>query len=186
MAAAEDLDDLVAGARARDPATWTEIYRNAYPRLYAYARRRLPSSETAEDAVSETMSRAVEGIGRYRGEGGGLIAWLHGILRNVVLDAQNASRRFSPDSAPDLVADGADPVEHLLRDEDAVRVRRAFATLSAAEQEIVELRVVSGLRADAVGSIVGRRSGAIRMVQNRALAKMRAQLDGGGEVHRAG
>jgi RNA polymerase sigma-70 factor, ECF subfamily len=83
-----------------------------------------------------------------------------------------------------VVADGADPVDHLLRDEDAVRVRQAFATLSPAEQEIVELRVVSGLRADAVGSIVGRRSGAIRMVQNRALAKMRTLLDG--EVHRAG
>ncbi len=182
--AGEDLDDLVLAARTRDPGAWTEIYRNAYPRLYAYARRRLPNPETAEDAVSETMSRAVAGIGRYRGEGGGLIAWLHGILRNVVLDAQRAGRRFSHDMAPDIVADGADPVDHLLRDEDAVRVRRAFATLSPAEQEIVELRVVSGLRADAVGSIVGRRSGAIRMVQNRALAKMRTLLDG--EVHRAG
>ncbi len=182
--AAEDLDDLVVAARARDPGTWTEIYRSSYPRLYSYARRRLPNTETAEDAVSETMSRAVAGIGRYRGEGGGLMAWLHGILRNVVLDAQNAGRRFTPDAAPDVAADGADPVDHLLRDADAVRVRQAFATLSPAEQEIVELRVVSGLRVDAVGSIVGRRSGAIRMVQNRALAKMRALLDD--EVHRAG
>jgi RNA polymerase sigma-70 factor, ECF subfamily len=182
--AREDLDDLVLAARTRDPGAWTEIYRSAYPRLYAYARRRLPSTETAEDAVSETMSRAVAGIGRYRGEGGGLMAWLYGILRNVVLDAQNAGRRFSRDAAPDVVADGADPIDHLLRDEDAVRVRQAFATLSPAEQEIVELRVVSGLRADAVGGIVGRRSGAIRMVQNRALAKMRTLLDG--EVHRAG
>ncbi len=182
--AREDLDDLVLGARARDPGTWTEIYRNTYPRLYAYARRRLPNEETAEDAVSETMSRAVAGIGRYRGDGAGLMAWLYGILRNVVLDAQRAGRRFSRDTAPDVVADGADPIDHLLRDEDAVRVRQAFATLSPAEQEIVELRVVSGLRADAVGSIVGRRSGAIRMVQNRALAKLRTLLDG--EVHRAG
>jgi RNA polymerase sigma-70 factor (ECF subfamily) len=180
----EDLDALVDAARTRDPATWTTIYRTAYPRLYAYARRRLPTMETAEDAVSETMSRAVAGIDRYRGEGGGLIAWLHGILRNVVLDAQNVGRRFAPDATPDVIDDGADPVDLLLRDEDAARVRRAFATLSPAEQEIVELRIVSGLRAQDVGNIVGRRSGAIRMVQNRALAKLRALLEH--EVHRAG
>jgi RNA polymerase sigma-70 factor (ECF subfamily) len=182
--AEEDLDDHVVAARARDPKAWTEIYRNAYPRLYSYARRRLPSSEAAEDAVSETMSRAVASIGRYRGEGAGLMAWLHGILRNVVLDAQNASRRFSADTAPDVIADEIDPVDRLVRDEEAVRVREAFATLSPAEQEIIELRVVSGLRAEAVGTIVGRRSGAIRMMQSRALAKLRLILDG--EVHRAG
>lgn len=177
-ARSEDLDGLVVRARKRDAAAWTEIYRSTYPRLFAYARRRLPSTDAADDAVSETMSRAVAGIHRYRGEGSGLVAWMYGILRHVVLDTQKAGRGISRDTVPDVVDGSAEPIDHLTRDEDAERVRRAFATLSTGEQEILELRVVAGLRAEAVAHIVGRRSGAVRMAQNRALGKLRALLDG--------
>ena len=40
------------------PAAWEPLYRRVHPRLRATARRRLPTVDIAEDAVSETMARA--------------------------------------------------------------------------------------------------------------------------------
>jgi RNA polymerase sigma-70 factor, ECF subfamily len=92
--APDDISDLVEEARAGDRDAWESLYRRAYPRLLAYAMRRL-DADAAKDAVSETMARAVANIGRYRAVPGtgGFEGWLFGICRHVVLDAQRASGR---------------------------------------------------------------------------------------------
>jgi Sigma-70, region 4 len=61
--------------------------------------------------------------------------------------------------------------------EEAVSVRRAFARLTTEEQEALELRVIAGLSAQEVAAVQGRRSGAVRMAQHRAI---------GPPVHAAG
>ena len=62
----DDERHVVESARAGDADAWELLYRRAYPRLVAYARRRLASSEQAEEAVSETMVRAMDRIGDSR------------------------------------------------------------------------------------------------------------------------
>ena len=69
---------VLDAARAGDPDTWEALYRGAYPRLFAFARR-LATEEQAEDAVSETMVRAMGKITDYRPGPAGLDGWLFGI-----------------------------------------------------------------------------------------------------------
>jgi RNA polymerase sigma-70 factor, ECF subfamily len=95
-----DKLELVARAREGDAAAWETLYRRVFPQLLAYAARRL-DPDGARDAVSETMARAVACIDRFTWEGAGFDGWLFGILRNVVHDAQRASRRRAP--SEDLV-----------------------------------------------------------------------------------
>ena len=179
------LDALVEGARSGDAGAWEALYRRAHPRLLAYARRRLPSEDAARDAVSETMARAVRSVARYRGEGAGFDAWLSGIVRHVVLDAQRARGRqrhrsgeamASPAELPDVPSSEAGPEERLLGSLEASAVRAAFARLPAGDQELLELRVVIGLSSEEVAQVLGRRAGAVRMAQARALHRLRALL----------
>ena len=79
---------LVSKAQRGNEQAWDALFRRSYPKLLAYASRRLPTSELAKDAVGETMTRAVAGIDRLRFERGGFDAWMYGIARHVVLDAQ--------------------------------------------------------------------------------------------------
>ena len=177
--ASEDTGDLVERARARDRDAWETLYRRAYPRLLAYAMRRL-DPDRARDAVSETMARAVAGIGRYQAVPGtgGFDGWLFGICRHVVLDAQRAAghRGYAP---PAEEVSHADPVEGLVSAEEAAAVRAAFARLSDGDRELLELRVLSGLSAEDTATALGRRPGAVRMAQSRALGRLRRLL---GEV----
>jgi RNA polymerase sigma-70 factor (ECF subfamily) len=140
--------------------------------LIAYARRRLPKDE-ADDAVSETFLRAVRRIDDFRWRGAGFDAWLYGILRNVVYEM---IRRRRPDDGDRLGAvAGAedDPLEHAVHLDEAAMLRAAFVRLGPDDQELLELRVVAGLDTSQMAKVLGKRPGAVRMAQSRALARLR-------------
>jgi RNA polymerase sigma-70 factor (ECF subfamily) len=171
----DQLAELVARAGRADPDAWEALYRRVYPGLLAYASRRL-DRERARDAVAETMARAIAKIDRFEWRGGGFDAWLYGILRHVVLDAHRARGRDDTRrerSEPHR----SDPLDHVLDSEDAREVRAAFARLSAEDQELLELRVVAGLSAEEAGQVLGKRPGAVRMAQSRALDRLRRELE---------
>ena len=170
----DQVRDLVERARRGDEPAWEALFRRAYPKLLAYASRRLPSQEQAKDAVGETMTRAVANIDKLRSEGGGFDAWMYGIMRHVVVDAQRLLSREGPGLIPDTVDTGPLPGDRALDREDALEVREAFEQLSPADQELLELRVVAELSTDEVASVLGRKPGTVRMAQSRALARLRA------------
>jgi len=127
--------------------------------------------------VSETLTRALRRIGSFTWQGGGVDAWLHGILRNVVLEAHRAEHRVvSRDAGDEVAADGG-PEEAVLRREQAVLVRTALATLPATDQQVLDLRFVSCLSADEVGAVLRKGPGAVRMAQSRALGRLRRALE---------
>lgn len=175
----DDESDLLARARAHDPDAWEAIYRRAYPGLVAFARRRLATREQADDAVSEVMARAIGAVDRLTLGAAGIDGWLYGILRNVVLETYRV-RPPVAEPAVDPAAPDRGPLERVVAGEEATLVRRAFSRLPDSDREVLELRVVAGLGAEAVGEVLGKRSGAVRMAQARALGRLRANLQEAG------
>jgi RNA polymerase sigma-70 factor (ECF subfamily) len=175
----DDERHVVESARAGDPDAWELLYRRAYPRLIAFARRRLASSEQAEEAVSETMVRAMDRIGHYRSGPAGIHPWLFGIARNVVLETYRAGGRHrQPDPGALTEATDSDPESLVLRSEEHRLLADAFCRLSASDQDVLELRVIAGLGAEQVAELTGRAAGAVRTAQSRALARLRTELEG--------
>jgi RNA polymerase sigma-70 factor (ECF subfamily) len=172
-----DLRELVEAAQAGDVDAWEELYLTLHPRLLSYARHHV-GYDGAPDAVSEAMVRAVAGLSRFRWKDAGFEAWLFRILRHVVIDHHRRNgreRRLDTSAQRDRHED--DTAESLLADEEAVTVRKAFHLLRAADQELLRLRVVAGLSSEEVAEVLGKRPGAIRMGQVRALQRLRAILD---------
>ncbi len=170
----EELHDLVERAQRKDPDAWEALYRRNYRGLFAYSHRRLFSDEAADDAVSETMTRALVAIDRFRWKGAGVDAWLMGIARLVVLEQQRSALRPPAPSMPAAPVKG--PLDHLIAAEQASDVRLAFEKLSSEDQELLELRVVAGLSAEGVGEVLDKKPGAVRMAQTRALGRLRVAL----------
>lgn len=168
-------------ARAGDPDTWELIYRRVHPRLFAYARRRLATEEQAEEAVSETMVRAMGKIEAYVDSPARIDGWLFGIARNVILETYRASNRHASidpgrlNEAPDLAAD---PMSVVIAREEYDVLAQAFARLSPQDREVLEMRVVVGLDAAQVAALTGRRPGAVRTAQSRALQRLRLEFEG--------
>jgi RNA polymerase sigma-70 factor (ECF subfamily) len=178
---APDLAATVQEARQGDEDAWEDLYRHLYPRLRAYLVRRIGRND-AEDAVNETMARAVAGIDGFRFGPAGFDGWVFGIARNVSAEHyRQAGRRRRQLEAGQKVVAGTDPPtvpgDGLVRQDDQDQVRRQFARLSPAEQELLDLRVVAGLSADEVATVLGKRPGAVRTAQSRALDHLRRLME---------
>lgn len=172
-----DETTRVERARRGDQEAWAALYRDAYPRLLAFAHRRLGGVDQARDAVSETMARAVTAVGGYVGDDSGFTPWLFGICRHVVADLQRTAWRPLP---PRLLRHDADlpgAAEALIDEEERSAVRSAFERLDPDERELLELRVVAGLSSAEVAGILGKQPSAVRMAQKRALARLRTYVE---------
>lgn len=172
-------DALVDRIKGKDPDAWEVVYRDLYPRLRAFAARRV-GDQQAGDIVAETMTRAVASIHRFDPSGVGLSAWVFGICRHVVADSHRATARqrrrpAPPDQGPAHLDDGVE------QNEESTAMRSAYGRLSEQDRELLDLRVIAGLSADEVAAVLGRRAGAVRMAQSRALGRLRAHFD---EVYR--
>jgi RNA polymerase sigma-70 factor, ECF subfamily len=170
-----EIAALVARAKAADHDAWEKLYRSAYQQLLTYASRRL-DPEPARDAVAETMARAVAGIDRFQLNGVGFDGWLFGILRHVVADTQRATHKERERVRSEAPVAQAGPLDALIDGEEAAALREALSTLDPADQEILELRVVARLNSDEVAAVLGKRPGAVRMAQARALKRLEQRL----------
>jgi RNA polymerase sigma-70 factor (ECF subfamily) len=180
---ADDIREVVARARRRDPDAWDALYRRVHPTLHAYARRRVSSPHAADDAVSETMMRALERIETFVWRGNGFDAWLHGILRNVLYENGRVYARAAVGHhVREVGTDEHEPLGRVLAREEAASVRQAFEQLSGGERRVLELRVLDRRSAEDTGEVLGKRAGAVRMAQARALDRLRALLVSGGRA----
>ena len=166
---------LVEQAAAGNHEAWEQIYRSVYPRLWAYAAHHV-GRDAADDVVSETMTRAVTGIAGFRWTPAGLEPWLFGIARRIAADHHRRAgrrKRWSRAVAAPAATLPADVAE--TADEHAA-VRAAFNRLSDSDREVLELRVIAGMSPEQTADVLGRRPGAIRTAQSRALARLRKRL----------
>ena len=174
----EEARRLVDAAASGDEAAWETLYRALYPRLRAFFVRRV-GAEHADDAVGETMMRAVASIDHFVWSDAGFDGWVFGIARHVSVDhhrRQDRVRRYHHISRmfSGSKTDGTAPVEQdLVIGDDQALIRHLFTQLSPAEQEVLELRVIAGLSAEQVGEVLGHKAGAVRTAQSRALAHLR-------------
>lgn len=177
-----DVDEpsraLVDAARRGDQEAWARLLDSLYPRLRAYVGRRMPA-QVVEDAVSETMTRAVAGIGRFAWGPAGFDGWVFGIARNVVADHYRKSEREHrlAGVGPAPLDPHEQPGDAVALGEDHAQLRRCFSLLSEAERELLELRVVAGLSAQQVAAVLDKRPGAVRSAQSRALSRLRQLME---------
>ena len=146
----EDEERWLVERARRDPAAFGDLYDRYFPRVYAYARRRVERTQDAEDLVAETFLKAVAAIQGFEWRHhASFAAWLFRIARNLLVNFQQrqpANKLASLDRVADRSAEAASPEEVALRREWAELLRHHLRALSPRRQEIVALRFFGGLR----------------------------------------
>ena len=168
---------LIEAARNLSPEAWSAIYDTNFPKIYSYIYRRLEDHAAAEDLASQVFLEALRGIGGFRYRGVSLLAWLYRIAHNLACDhlKRNAAHKVVPlengnHSHEPQVSDAAEQVDFW---QD---VSRALRRLPGDQQQVLILRFIEGLPTAAVAVIMGKRVGTVRVIQNRALGRMRRLL----------
>jgi RNA polymerase sigma factor (sigma-70 family) len=83
------------------PQGFEELYRNTFPRVYAYVASLLRDRSAAEDVTALAFERAYRKRSRFSARRGSPEAWVFGIARNAALDElRRLKRRARLESDP--------------------------------------------------------------------------------------
>jgi len=177
----DELDLLVAAARSGGGWAFGRLWEQLAPSVAAYLRGR--GVRDADDVTSEVFLAAFRGIGRFHGDGVAFRSWLFTIAhhkgvdvhrrpaaREVLVDAVGAGAP-GLDSAPARSAE--DVAMEQLAGDGAVR---QLATLTDDQRAVLLLRVVADLSLAETAEVLGKPVGAVKALQHRALARLRADL----------
>lgn len=144
------------GSRKRE---FSRLFREHYPAVLAYLRRRVPLSH-AEELAADVFERAWAGFDSMRGMP---LPWLYGIARNVMREFYRTRRETENLDDHELESyAGYDAVDLSLD------ISEAFLRLSYAEQEILTLHAWEGLDHPEIAEILGISRSNVRVRLHRA------------------
>ncbi|MGH8895038.1 MAG: RNA polymerase sigma factor [Actinomycetes bacterium] len=171
-----DLDLLVDAARAGGGWAFGRLWEALSPSVAGYLRAR--GVRDVDDLTSEVFLAAFRGLRGFSGDAGAFRSWLFTIAHHKAVDELRRGPR-TREIATDIIDDGRvsasaeDAALEGLGDADAIRL---LGTLSAAQRDVLLLRVVADLSLEETATALGKPVGAVKQLQRRALAGLRRTL----------
>ncbi|OUC91015.1 RNA polymerase subunit sigma-70 [Streptosporangium minutum] len=178
--ASEDLRRLVLRAKTGDADAFGTLYDRYLDLVYRYIYFRVGSHPLAEDLTSETFLRALRRIADFTWQGRDFGAWLVTIARNLITDHFKSGRyrlEVSTAEVIDIPLDGPHiPENAVVTAMINNRVLSAVRDLGPEQQECVVLRFLHGMSLAETALIMGKKSGAIKALQFRAIRALARAL----------
>jgi RNA polymerase sigma factor (sigma-70 family) len=133
----------------------------------------------AEDLTAETFARALERWHRYDPRRGGPRTWLCQLARSTALDHFRAEDRRRRREGRYAVAELRESAAPVFGEGLSPALERALVQLSAAEREVVALRIVLELDGEGAARVLGISTTACSTRLSRALAKLEKEVSAG-------
>lgn len=169
---------LAARVTTGDRAAEAELYRRLAPRVRLYGLRHLRDAAAADDLAQDVILMTFESLraGKVR-EPQYLGSFVLGTCRRVVTNLrrggarrQQLLERYGSELVPAAAVE-APPV-------DLDRVTQCLAGLSERERSVVVLSFYAERPSDQIGAELGLSPANVRVVRHRALARLRACMEG--------
>jgi RNA polymerase sigma factor (sigma-70 family) len=169
---------LVEAAKRGEAWALTQIWRTHAPAVTGYLRGR--GATEPDDLTSDVFVAVFERLRSFRGDEDDLRAFVFTVAHHrLVDDLRRRSRRGVPveyDAATDVRVAGSAEDEAL----EALHtdgVHALLAQLSDDQREVLLLRVLGDLSLEQTATAMGKRVGAVKALQHRALGALRRILE---------
>lgn len=175
--------EVVTAAMTRDSEAVAALFTWIRPAIVRYCRARIGRTgfvySTADDVAQEVCLAVLAALPRYSDNPESFLPFVYGIAAHKVADHYRRAARNQAELAAD-VPDGIDPQagpEQLMMDTELRnRLNDLLHTLAPRQREILQLRLVVGLSVQEIAHQVGLAPTAVRVIQHRALAKLRGAI----------
>jgi RNA polymerase sigma-70 factor (ECF subfamily) len=147
--------------------------------VHAYLVYLTGDKTVAEDLTAETFARALERWRRYDPRRGSARTWLCQLARSTALDHFRAEERRRRREGRYAVAELREREEPTFGEGLSPGLERALARLSAAEREVVALRIVLELDGEGAARVLGISPSACSTRLSRALQKLEKEVSAG-------
>jgi RNA polymerase sigma-70 factor (ECF subfamily) len=171
----EQFDSVLTAARAGADWAWERLYRELAPSVIGYLRVR--GAAEPEDLAGETFLQAVRGLASFEGDERDFRAWLFTIAHRRLIDERRRLGRrpvqtLDPADLAERAGAGGDVGEEALARVGDARVRAVLATLPEDQRTVLLLRILGDMTIEEIAGAVGKRTGAVKALQRRALRRI--------------
>ena len=169
---------LVDAARRGEAWALTEVWQQFAPAVTGYLRGR--GAAEPDDLTSDVFLAVFEKLRSFRGDETDLRAFVFTVAHHRLVDDLRRRARRGPSVEYDADADrrrSGSAKDEALDALHTQRVHALLAELSDDQREVLLLRVVADLSLEQTASALGKRVGAVKALQHRALATLRRILD---------
>jgi RNA polymerase sigma-70 factor (ECF subfamily) len=190
----DDEAQLVKQAQAGEKSAFIGLYQQNQPSVYTYIYYRVGNQMTAEDLTAEVFVRLVEKIHQFKPGKRPILAWLYAIAGNLITDHYRRNGRVTWLPLSEQVhsnghshgyshghshgdSHGHSPADAIQKEQDHQRLVVAMGKLTEDQRQVVLLRFVERRSNAETAAILGKTEGAIKALQQRALAALRKTLE---------
>jgi RNA polymerase sigma-70 factor (ECF subfamily) len=169
---------LVERAQQDDRQALEELYLMHFDRIYSYLHMSVGNRHDAEDLTTQTFTKMLESIKRFRWQSAPFSAWLFRIAHNLAMDHFRASRRWQPEEEVPEPRDEAEPSAEAAAMQTIGResMLGLIEGLSTEQQQVLTLKFVFNLPNAEVATILGKTEGAVKSLQHRALVSLQKHI----------
>lgn len=181
----DDDHQLIKKAQKGDPQAFGDLYQVHAPAIYRYLMIHLDSQMDAEDLTGEVFLKAWRSLPKYNERGVPFLAFLFRIARNTLVDHYRQNNRLEskdPEAMDGYISEGeSEPIEQVGSQLEHQQILRVMRKLRTDYQSVLTLRFISELSPEETAQVMNRSVGAIRVLQFRALASLREEMDKSGK-----
>jgi len=171
--------DLVRQAVHGDKQAFGRLFEVYYEQIFKYLLIRMDINAEAEDLAETVFLKAWQFLPYFRQKGKALNfrAWLYRIAHNALIDHRRTQK---PESTLDAAVPHAgkmqNPVEMFEESETWRLISKVISALDETSQHVIISRFLAGLSHKEIAQTLGVSDGNVRIVQYRAIRKIREML----------
>jgi RNA polymerase sigma-70 factor (ECF subfamily) len=173
--------ELIKRAQRGDQHAFGDLYETHAPVIFRYLFAHLDNAWDAEDLTGEVFLKAWQSLPKYIERGVPFLAFLFRIARNELVDHYRQNNRLEHNSGDDMdgyEAEGViEPVDMVSNQIEHQKILRVLSKLRPDYQHVLTLRFISELSPEETAQVMKKSVGAIRVLQHRALAALRDEID---------
>jgi RNA polymerase sigma-70 factor (ECF subfamily) len=171
---ATDELKLISLSQQGDAEALASLYARYVERITRYVYFRVTDQQLAEDITSRIFLKMLEKLDTYQVGQSPVIAWLYRMAHNAVIDHYRTKKTFvSLDEVHQAEARQEDGIEEKLELQvKSQQLRAALQLLTEEQKRVLVLRFIDGLSTREIARQLGKRQGAVRGLQMRALQKL--------------
>ncbi len=88
-------EQVIVQEAKKDLSAFKILYKEYFPRIYAYVLHMVGNVEITQDIVSQTFENAIKNIDKYEYKGYSFGAWLYAIARNCTMRKGKTAKEVS-------------------------------------------------------------------------------------------
>lgn len=170
----QNEEELVRQAQKGKPEAFAQLFEAHFDNLYRYIMLKVGNRADAEDLTQQTFLKALESIGSYRWRGLPFSSWLFRIAHNQAVDyyrKRSKEQNVPLDETRALASD--DPASLAEQRITLAQLAVACRQLTEAQREVIYLRFSSEMSVAETAKIMGKKEGAVKVLQHDAVKKLR-------------